>query len=106
VGPPDRSRTTAWNEDDDSGYLAWLAEHPGGFVLDTTVEPSARHLVLHRASCSRVSRPLSVRADDAPRFGKACALEPVRLRTWALEVTGGVPRECRLGGGEGGQGMA
>jgi len=28
--------------DDDSGYLSWLADHPEGFVLNTTQTPSAR----------------------------------------------------------------
>ena len=42
--------------DDDAGYLGWLAEHPGGFVLNTTRTPSAAYLMLHRATCWTITR--------------------------------------------------
>ena len=42
--------------DDDSGYLGWLADHPEGFVLNTTQTPSATYLMLHRATCWTISR--------------------------------------------------
>ena len=92
---------TVWFEDDDPCYLEWLADHPDAYVLSTTVQPTARHLVLHRATCPRISRPLPDVAGTIPRFGKACAQTPDELRAWALEVTGGMPRNCGLCGGGG-----
>jgi hypothetical protein len=40
----------------DAGYLGWLSQHPGGFVINTYAKPSAAYLKLHRASCSTISR--------------------------------------------------
>jgi len=45
--------------DDDPGYVAWLAAHPLGFVLNTFPHVTASYLVLHRAKCRTVNRPLS-----------------------------------------------
>ena len=89
---------TLWFEDDDPRYLAWLREHPHGYVLSTYVRPAARHLVLHRATCPRISRPLPDVARAKPSFGKACASTPEELRAWAREMTGGVARSCHLCG--------
>jgi hypothetical protein len=90
-----------WFEDDDPRYPRWLAAHPDAFVLSTYRRPAARNLVLHRAGCPRVSRPLPTAHASVPRFGKACAASSEALRIWAAEVTGGQPRSCRLCGGEG-----
>jgi hypothetical protein len=92
---------TDWFADADPGYIAWLADHPGGFVLDTYAPPRAERLILHRADCSRVSKPLAIDWLVAPRFGKACADTPEELREWAAERTGGSPRSCGLCGGDG-----
>jgi hypothetical protein len=93
---------TAWFEDADPAYPDWLADHPDGFVLDTYVRPSAGRLVLHRAGCPRVSRPLAPRNGKAARFGKACADTPAELRAWAAEQVGAEPRSCGLCGGDDG----
>jgi hypothetical protein len=34
--------------DDDTGYLAWVAAEPDGFVLNHEVHPRPSYLVLHR----------------------------------------------------------
>jgi hypothetical protein len=41
---------------DDSGYLGWLAQHTGGFVINTYARPSPAYLKLHRATCPTISR--------------------------------------------------
>ena len=41
--------------DDDDGYLAWLAQNPEGFVINTYRPPSPGYLRLHRAGCSTIS---------------------------------------------------
>jgi hypothetical protein len=91
---------TVWFADDDPGYVEWLADHPEGFVLDTHAPPRPGHLILHRAACPRVSRPLPG-VLDAPRFGKACAATAAELRAWATGLTDGAPRSCSLCGGDG-----
>jgi hypothetical protein len=35
-------------QDDDAGYLAWVQQHPDGFVLNTERRPSPNYLILHR----------------------------------------------------------
>ena len=42
-------------QDDDSGYLTWLASHPDGFVLNSYRNPRPSYLRLHMASCRNIS---------------------------------------------------
>jgi len=42
--------------DDDDSYVRWLDGHPEGFVLNAERNPTPDYLVLHRASCSTISR--------------------------------------------------
>lgn len=48
--------------DDDAGYLRWIANHPEGFVLNIERGERPEYAVLHRATCSSISR---VREDGA-----------------------------------------
>ena len=41
--------------DDDAGYLAWLAGHPDGLVLNTYRTPSSSYLRLHQAGCRTIT---------------------------------------------------
>ena len=91
---------TSWFEDTEPAYQEWLIAHPEGFVLSTYIRPSAGYLVLHRATCPRVSRPLSGVFLSDPGFGKACADTPEELRPWAAEQVGAEPRNCGLCGGD------
>jgi hypothetical protein len=43
-------------QDDDGGYLAWVQQHPDGFVLNTERHPSSSYLMLHRARCAHITR--------------------------------------------------
>ncbi|HEY0640683.1 MAG TPA: hypothetical protein VGD67_23890 [Pseudonocardiaceae bacterium] len=43
-------------EDDDNGYVAWLAANPDGFVLNTERNPTRSYLKLHRASCRTITQ--------------------------------------------------
>jgi hypothetical protein len=42
--------------DDEDGYLAWLAGHPTGFVVNCYRNPTPSYVILHRADCSSFSR--------------------------------------------------
>ncbi|MDR7132830.1 hypothetical protein J2X06_000014 [Lysobacter niastensis] len=41
-------------DDTDAPYLAWLQEHPGGYVLNRRRVGSRNYLVLHRATCYKI----------------------------------------------------
>lgn len=80
--------------DDDAGYLAWLAEHPDGFVLNVARPPRANYLILHRASCRTISgRP----ARGGPWTGpyiKVCSEDKLEIAAWTGRHTGVAPSRC------------
>ena len=41
-------------DDGDAPYLAWLHEHPDGYVLTRRRGKSDNYLILHRATCGRI----------------------------------------------------
>jgi hypothetical protein len=41
--------------DDDLNYLAWVATHPDGYVLNVRRSPDPRYVILHRANCTTIS---------------------------------------------------
>lgn len=51
---PERLDVVVFRDDDD-GYLACLAAHPVGFVLNVNRSPRPDYLILHRASCRTIS---------------------------------------------------
>ena len=76
-------------KDDDAGYEDWIRRNPTGFVVNTTRNPSAGYLKLHRASCRTIS-------GTPPRGGpwnglyvKVCAATVLELSVWARSSTGG-----------------
>jgi hypothetical protein len=80
--------------DDDEGYRAWVAQHPDGFVLNTDRTPSPSNLVLHKATCTHITRlrpPLSW----TETASKVCALSAAELEQWARTTVGGTVRRCR-----------
>ena len=42
--------------DDDRSYQDWLQGHPNGFVVNTSKNPSPEYMILHRATCARITR--------------------------------------------------
>jgi hypothetical protein len=60
--------------DDDPGYLAWIAAHPDGYVLNSERKPTARYLVLHRATCHTMApRRATDRRTWTISYRKTCA---------------------------------
>jgi hypothetical protein len=58
---------------DDDGYLDWLAKNPDGFVVNTYLRPSPTYFMLHRASCSTISRlQLSAATFTGAQYSKLC----------------------------------
>ncbi len=78
--------------DDDAGYVAWLAAHPGGYVLNHERYPSIRYLVLHRAACATMApRDGGDTRTWTSAYPKTCAPTSAALADWAEASTGGLP---------------
>lgn len=68
--------------DDDEGFLAWLTSHLGGYIVNTTREPRADYLILHRATCPHLGRP-NAGVNWTKDYIKICAEEIDELARWA-----------------------
>jgi hypothetical protein len=80
--------------DDDDGYLAWLAAHPAGFVLNVERSPRPNYLILHRATCRTITgRP----ARGGPWTGpyiKVCSHDELHVAAWTGKTVGAAPTRC------------
>jgi len=85
---------TQWFLNDDAGYLAWLAAHDEGYVLNTYAHLAAGYLVVHRASCRMINRDLAAGKVWTGQYAKACADTVDELLAWASERTSGTPHGC------------
>ncbi len=94
---------TDWFLRDDSD-LAWLVANPDGYVLNTSAHVAAGYLVLHRASCRIINRPLPDGRLWTRQYGKACAGTSGELAAWAESRTGSEPTNCSRCGVDGGRG--
>jgi hypothetical protein len=56
--------------DNDQGYVAWLADHPDGFVLNCERPPRPSYLTLHRATCWTISRASGTNLDYSRDSGE------------------------------------
>ena len=79
---------------DDAGYVAWLAAHSGGWVLNTFPHVTSQYLVLHRASCRTVNRPLETGRTWTFAYGKSCSDDRGELEAWATEIACKPPKPC------------
>jgi hypothetical protein len=61
-------------QNDDDGYLAWIDEHPTGFVVNCAPNPSTDYLVLHRASCMHITVPGDNMEHWTHEYIKVCAV--------------------------------
>jgi hypothetical protein len=80
--------------DNDHAYVAWLAAHPSGYVLNTFPHVTASYLVLHRARCRTVNRPLSDDRRWTHQYGKTCSDDHAELAEWARRETGKSVHPC------------
>lgn len=79
--------------DDDEGYLAWLGEHPEGYVVNADRPPNASYLRLHHSTCRTIS--------GAPASGRAWTVTSTKicgrrdeLGRWAEGTVGGTASPC------------
>lgn len=81
-------------KDDDAGYLAWLAAHPTGFVLNVERRPRPGYLILHRATCRTISgRPTRGGPWTGP-YIKVCSPDQLQIAAWTGKAVGAAPTRC------------
>jgi hypothetical protein len=51
----DKAMSAREFRDDDAGYLAWLAAHPDGYVINIARSQSATEARVHHAGCRAIS---------------------------------------------------
>jgi len=81
-------------ERDDLGYVAWLAARPDGYVLNTHIHATSDYVILHRARCRTVNRPLAADRSWTYAYGKTCSDAREDLEAWALAEAGGPAQPC------------
>jgi hypothetical protein len=82
--------------DDDARYLAWLAEHPDGLVLNIARTHHPAEAKLHRATCWSIGAKLSNRKTaTSGQYVKVCAAEPDEIEQWASDHQVMVLPPCR-----------
>jgi hypothetical protein len=85
--------------EDDEGYLAWVSDHPEGFVLNVRRKSDPSYVVLHRASCGSISGKQVRGAFTHRNYRKVCADSIMALRAAAQREgrkDGSFSRECGL----------
>jgi hypothetical protein len=83
-------------EHDDDGYLRWLSANPLGYVLNTHLRPTPDYLILHRAGCASINRPLAGGQRWTTAYGKTCAIDTAALSAWARTSVGAEPTPCGM----------
>ncbi|MEV4316408.1 hypothetical protein [Actinocrispum sp. NPDC049592] len=83
-------------EDDDRGYLGWLAAHPAEFVLniERTLSPPT-NLVLHSASCYTINGTPARGKQWTGPYIKVCGTR-AELEGFVRREAGAQARVCRL----------
>lgn len=72
--------------DDDAGYLRWIADHPEGFVLNIERGERPGYAVLHRATCSSISRDRDDGAYSGRSYCKVVSDDLNALRAYAKSI--------------------
>jgi hypothetical protein len=80
--------------DDDAGYLAWLAAHPDGYVINILRSHSANGARLHHADCWTISCQNPGEGTCTGPYVKVCAEHLAELDQWAIDQVGEPIRRC------------
>jgi hypothetical protein len=82
---------------DDDGYLAWLAAHPTGYVINCAKDPKPDYVILHRADCSSITgTPSNGGRWTHGGYRKVCAGSKAKLDAWAWDAVGTAPSRCGM----------
>jgi hypothetical protein len=74
--------------DDDAGYLAWLAAHPDGYVINIARSHSAAAARIHHAGCRTISGQNPHQGPWTGPYVKVCAQRLTELEEWATSKVG------------------
>lgn len=72
--------------DDDAGYLRWISDHPDGFVVNIERGERPGYAVLHRATCSSISRDRDDGAYTERGYKKVVSDDLETLRAFARSI--------------------
>lgn len=84
--------------DDDAGYLRWIADHPEGFVLNIERGERPEYTVLHRATCSSISRAREDGAYTKRGYKKVVSEDLTEIRCYTKSMgrtDGSFSKLCR-----------
>ena len=79
--------------DDDGGFVAWMASHPDGYVLNTSRKPTSAYIRLHRVGCPTISGLPANGVNWTVNYAKRCGTRP-ELEEWASSQLGGEVWAC------------
>lgn len=74
--------------DDDSGYLAWLAAHQGGYVINIARSHNTSQARLHLASCRTIGNQTPMGSSWTGPYVKVCSEHRADIEQWAVETVG------------------
>lgn len=86
--------------DDDAGYLAWLTDHPDGYVINIARSHSPRDARVHHADCRTLPTDCGQNVCTGA-YVKVCADDLSELEQWVIEhLSKPIPScgTCRPGG--------
>ncbi len=85
---------------DDFSYLAWIAAHPDGYVLNVRRSADPDYVVLHRAGCNSISNDKQAPgAFTGKSYRKICAASVAELQLAAKRAgrsDGSFSKRCGL----------
>jgi len=80
--------------DDDDGYLAWLAAHPEGYVINIARGHYAGDARAHHAGCRTISSQIPRGRGWTRNYVKVCADGLGELERWAQRQVGRPIKSC------------
>lgn len=75
-------------EEQDAEYLAWLADFPNGYVVNSDRRPRSSYLVLHRATCTHITQLKGSAGHWTFDYAKQCSANVADLHSWAKGIGG------------------
>jgi hypothetical protein len=81
---------------DDDGYLAWLAAHPDGYVINIARSHSATEARVHHAGCRTINGQNPRAGTWTGPYVKVCAEQLDELDRWAIDQVGEPIRRCGI----------
>lgn len=82
--------------EDDPGYLDWVKNNNGGYVVNYMGGPTPFHPVLHKAECRTITGTPSNGTRWTGTWLKACSQDLSELRGWLDGQGAADVRACRV----------